>query len=220
MISLNIIRIKKRELLDAGIPPSFDTRVYFHPVKFIGDIFWLRFEKMLQMAEPRANEVALDFGCGHGLFLPTLSKYYKKVAGIDVKIFKEETRKLLSKHKCSNVKICEINGSSTKFENNSFDIVFAADVLEHFRNLESPIKEIHRILKPGGKLIVNSPIEAGFFNFARSLAGFDKPSDHYHSADDISHAISRYFDIGEKYNFPPLRGFRILEIIKAIKVVK
>ncbi len=45
------------------------------------------------------------------------------------------------------------------YEDNSFDVVFCSEVLEHLSNhqIDLGLKEIHRILKPGGKLIGTVP---------------------------------------------------------------
>jgi len=215
---MDIIKISKEKLVDFGIQSSFDTRIYFNPIKIVGDIFWLRFKKMLEMAEPDKNKIALDFGHGHGLFLPTLSKYYKEVIGIDIKIH-PGTKKILEYFNCKNVKILRIDGCKTTFDDNSFDVIFCADVLEHFKKLETPLNEIYRILKTNGKLIVNSPLETNYFKIMRFMAGFDKPKDHYHDASEIRKKIRKFFIIKEVWNYPNFFGkFRLLEIIKAIKV--
>jgi len=214
---MKIVKLSKSELEGFGIGRSSDTRVYFHPVSLVGGLFWFRFEKMLELAEPKKNEVALDFGCGHGLFLPTLSTYYKKVTGVDIRDL-PQTKTMLERLGCKNVEVLKMDGTDLKFKDGSFDVVFCADVLEHFKDLKRPLKEIFRVLKPGGKIIINSPLETRFFGFIRGLAGFNKPSDHYHSAEDIYEETARLFNITEKYNFPPLFGkFRMLEIVKAEK---
>jgi len=43
------------------------------------------------------------------------------------------------------------------FEDNEFDLVVASHILEHLKYPEKCIKEIHRILKENGKLIVKVP---------------------------------------------------------------
>lgn len=43
------------------------------------------------------------------------------------------------------------------FEANTFDCVLASHVLEHIRNLIPLMRDIHRVLKPGGKLCIASP---------------------------------------------------------------
>jgi SAM-dependent methyltransferase len=44
------------------------------------------------------------------------------------------------------------------FQNNSFDLVITEDVLEHVRNLDLALKEIHRVLKVGGYHVFTVPI--------------------------------------------------------------
>lgn len=41
--------------------------------------------------------------------------------------------------------------------NNSFDFVISFQVIEHIQNDSAYVKEIHRVLKPGGKFIVTTP---------------------------------------------------------------
>jgi ubiquinone/menaquinone biosynthesis C-methylase UbiE len=53
--------------------------------------------------------------------------------------------------------VYQIDGQSTPFQNNEFDRVIIVDFLEHIPNDAEFIKEIYRILKPGGELIVNTP---------------------------------------------------------------
>jgi len=49
------------------------------------------------------------------------------------------------------------DGHVIPFENNSFDSVFASDVLEHLFNLDEMLNELHRVLKPGGQMLVTIP---------------------------------------------------------------
>lgn len=42
-------------------------------------------------------------------------------------------------------------------ENESFDTVLSAEVLEHVPDPEKALREIHRVLKPGGKLVMSIP---------------------------------------------------------------
>lgn len=46
---------------------------------------------------------------------------------------------------------------SLPFEDNYFDIVFFGDIIEHLFDSESALKEIQRILKPNGRLIISCP---------------------------------------------------------------
>lgn len=43
------------------------------------------------------------------------------------------------------------------FADGSFDVVYTIEVVEHMQNAYAFLKEIHRLLKPGGKLILSTP---------------------------------------------------------------
>ena len=49
------------------------------------------------------------------------------------------------------------DGKHLPFDNNSFDVVFCSEVFEHVFNLPELLKEIKRVLQPGGKLIFTCP---------------------------------------------------------------
>ena len=48
-------------------------------------------------------------------------------------------------------------------ESDFADVVFCSEVLEHVENYETALKEIHRILKTGGKLILTVPVHAKYW---------------------------------------------------------
>ena len=43
------------------------------------------------------------------------------------------------------------------FQNNSLDLVVCSEVLEHLHHYNDAVKEIHRVLKPGGKFYASVP---------------------------------------------------------------
>jgi SAM-dependent methyltransferase len=53
--------------------------------------------------------------------------------------------------------VYQIDGGRTPFEDNEFDCVIIVDFLEHIPNDAGFVEELHRILRPGGVLIVNVP---------------------------------------------------------------
>ncbi len=101
----------------------------------------------------------LDVGCGAGgksLFY--LGCGANKVVGIDiVPKYKEESEALAGKlGLCGFEFACE-DASSTSFADCSFDTIIMNDAMEHVAEPEATLREMHRILKPGGKLYVNFP---------------------------------------------------------------
>jgi SAM-dependent methyltransferase len=69
--------------------------------------------------------------------------------------------------------VCDLNQPPYPFEDSSFDKILAHHVLEHLDKPFTIMKELHRILKPGGKLIVRVPHFSRGFTHAEHKAGFD-----------------------------------------------
>ncbi len=101
----------------------------------------------------------LDVGCGAGgksLFY--LECGANKVVGIDiVPKYKEESEVLASKLGLRGFEFQLDDAKSTSFPDSSFDTIIMNDAMEHVAEPEAVLREMHRILKPQGKLYVNFP---------------------------------------------------------------
>jgi ubiquinone/menaquinone biosynthesis C-methylase UbiE len=106
----------------------------------------------LQRVKPHIphNSVVLDVGCGRSAtFLRTIFPYIKQGIGVD---FKVENTQL------SNIQTIQIIlDDRLPFEDSSFDVVTMLAVLEHIENERQILKEIYRVLVPGGKLVITVP---------------------------------------------------------------
>jgi len=101
------------------------------------------------------NKKVLDIGCWTGQFEKVASKYTGEIIGIDPGIKAIEIAKKL----VPNVKFMVGNALNLKFKNHSFDTVTMMDVIEHIpKGTETKcLKEIRRVLKPNGHLIISTP---------------------------------------------------------------
>ena len=98
----------------------------------------------------------LDIGCGGGFLSEEFAKIGFDVSGIDPsKNSIEVAQKHANEH---NLKINYVHGYGEKlpFESNSFSIVTCCDVFEHVADLNEVVKEISRVLKPGGILFFDT----------------------------------------------------------------
>ncbi len=96
----------------------------------------------------------IDIGCGSGnktnKFAQELGLDYKNVYGADISTWGPYNQKEYS-HKFNFIKIA---GDKIDIGDNSVDFVSCILMLHHVKNLESLLKEIKRILKPNGTLLI------------------------------------------------------------------
>lgn len=96
----------------------------------------------------------LDFGPGDGWPSLIVAPYVKEVIGVDASQKRIEICMLnASKLGIKNVKFVHYTaGSSLPFQDNEFDGIMAASSIEQTPNPKDTIKEIYRVLKPGGRI--------------------------------------------------------------------
>ena len=105
-----------------------------------------------------SNSNILDYGCGIGGSLKRVIEFKpKKVTGIDISDISIQKAKKTINTINANVDLLVDNCEKTKFNDNTFDIVYGTGILHHL-NIEICLHEIHRILKPGGKFLFIEPL--------------------------------------------------------------
>ncbi len=79
-----------------------------------------------------------------------------KITGIDLsKEMLELGRKKIEKEELTKkIELVKGDGEAINFPDNSFDAVTVAFGVRNFENLENGLREMHRVLKPGGKLVI------------------------------------------------------------------
>lgn len=120
---------------------------------------------------PEGGQV-LDVGCGTGGFLYELQRTGKyQVIGIDI----NEYALSLAQQQGIRVQYGEL--VDLCFPAASFDVVTAWEVIEHVRDPEATLGEIHRVLKPTGTLLLSTPNGASWqARFWRNYwCGWDLP---------------------------------------------
>lgn len=105
-------------------------------------------------AQPLVSGKLLEVGCGTGRGLEILVKTADHYTGIDK--YKSLTDELQEKYPQADFKAMVIPPFSG-LEDNSFDTVVSFQVIEHIKDDKNFLKEIHRVLKPGGKAIISTP---------------------------------------------------------------
>lgn len=101
------------------------------------------------------GKVVLDIACGEGYGTNLLGKVALSVTGVDI----DQPTIKRAKAKYKNPALTFLTGSieSIPCNDNSFDIAISFETLEHTSEHEKMMKEIKRVLKPGGLLIISTP---------------------------------------------------------------
>ena len=115
----------------------------------------------------------LDIGAGTGDFLAVAGKDGWKTVGVEP----SDKAKAIAKSK--GVSFVE---NTSELESHSFDVISMWHVLEHVPNLDEQIKELKRLLKPTGTLIVAVPNFKSFDakHYGHFWAAYDVPIHFWH----------------------------------------
>jgi SAM-dependent methyltransferase len=124
-----------------------------------------RHKACLNIAEYK-NKKILDIGCSYGWFEKNIAIQAKEIVGIDLN--KEDLK--IAKKECQSKKVKFNFGSALNLKNikkDYFDVVVMFDVIEHLPKNSEPLalKEIKRVIKKNGKLIISTPLD----NFSKFL---------------------------------------------------
>jgi SAM-dependent methyltransferase len=110
-----------------------------------------RLAMIQQAAGERLNGTILEDGCGVGQYLKRLAAGAKLAVGLEI-----ELPRAAEAH-AKGTEVVGGAGEHLPFPDASFDLVLSHEVLEHVQDDVQAVKEIVRVLKPGGRLVLFVP---------------------------------------------------------------
>lgn len=113
----------------------------------------------------------LEVGCGGGAMLELMSRLGWHAEGVDF----DEKAVAVARSRGLEVRIGSLEQQA--YRDGSFDAVTASHLIEHVPDPRALLREIHRILKPGGKLVAVTPNGRswGHSLFHRKWRGLEPP---------------------------------------------
>ena len=130
----------------------------------LGRWHWDKRDQIALNLVRQSDLTIVDIGCGEGITLEKLHRLFpeRKVFGIDML---SENIDICRRHGC---KVEVGNVYNLQLPSKSVDFVLFMEVIEHLEDHVTAIQEVHRVLVPGGRLVVVFPND-WVFKIARIL---------------------------------------------------
>ena len=126
----------------------------------------------------RRGERALDLGCGAGEFSAALAEAGAEVIGAD--LAEAALERARRRHPGVSFVSVPFDGP-LPFEDCSFELVWAGEVIEHVADTAQWMSEVRRVLAPGGRLLVTTPSHGRLRLAVFGVEAFSEPlGDHLH----------------------------------------
>ena len=107
----------------------------------------------------REQTVFLDYGCGSGYSLISISNNINRGVGIDIsEVCIKWAKQTVEEKKIRNLDFFVMDAMNTVFKNEEFDVIRGIAILHHL-DLKKSLEEVKRILKPGGKAFFFEPLD-------------------------------------------------------------
>lgn len=139
--------------------------------------------------------VHLDVGSGHGDLIKLLRERHELTS-----FACDYTDELITLSDVP-VQVADLNVDKLPFTDASFDLVTCTEVIEHLEHYRETIREMHRVLKPGGVLVVTTPnilnlksrIRFLFFGFYNLFGPLHFKESALHSAGGHINPVSLFY---------------------------
>ena len=119
------------------------------------DVKWRK--KVVALVEATNPQSILDIATGTGdLAIQMVKTGANRIVGLDLSegMLSVGRRKIAEKNMNAQIEMIQGDSENLPFEDNSFDAITVAFGVRNFENLDKGLKEIHRVLKPGGIFVV------------------------------------------------------------------
>jgi len=116
----------------------------------------VRFDYFAQVAGPFADRDVLDVGCGGGILSERFATAGARVVGVDPMAACCQAGAAHARQGSLPITFLQMRGESLALADASFDVVVAADVLEHVDDLPRVLAEVGRVLRPGGAFVFDT----------------------------------------------------------------
>jgi SAM-dependent methyltransferase len=196
-----------------------DFAITTHPSgspEFFRDLDEYHFDKLHHLLslipfEGLAGRRVLDLGCGTGVDLVRFARGKARVVGVDL----AESAIRLAQQNVAHQKLAAGlivgDGERLPFPDNQFDYVFAHGVAQYTADGPRLVKEVHRVLKPGGEAVFQGYNRVSWLNALSKLMKVDlehegAPVLHKYSPEEFRRLVDGFSDVRIVYERFPVKS--------------
>ena len=139
------------------------------------DLPTLKLHRLLEVLRKRKNPTAslLEVGCGAGRILASVRAHDKRIRLTGADISAHEITLAKRDNRGNRIRFVRANGEHLPFKSGSFEYVIFFDYIEHVDHPGPALRELARVLKPGGVLYGISPTEKqGIYGLSTRILGW------------------------------------------------
>ncbi len=148
------MNVEKRKLPQPMLPRGFGGRFTFIGMNIGHKSIYRNTAKILEL---KPEDDLLDVGCGNGYFLKKYASHVHSIAGLDLSEL--SVRMAKKKHRdrigAGTAEFVEGEASQLPWEDNRFSVATTMGSFVGFPKPVESLKEMHRVLRPGGRAVVS-----------------------------------------------------------------
>jgi SAM-dependent methyltransferase len=169
-----LTRAMIERLPDTG--PSDPIAFYRRPV--VGRLFLERINMGLRLLDGQRFDRVLEIGYGAGAVILAIAPVANEVHGIDLDADPAAVGGLLRERGCR-ASLAKGDVRQLSYADGFFDLAIAFSVFEHIRDYPQALREVARVLRPGGSFLLGMPAVNRAMSWGFDAIGF-KGIDHHH----------------------------------------
>ncbi|MEJ2762387.1 malonyl-ACP O-methyltransferase BioC [Photobacterium sp. MCCC 1A19761] len=151
----------------------------------------------------RAGSKALDLGCGTGYFTEQLLARGYQVCAADLSV------QMLAKaeQRCgARARYLEADAEALPLADNQFDVAFSSLALQWCDDLATPLKELKRVVRPGGVIAFTTLVDGSLYELAKAWEEVDARQhvNQFLSQKDINLALAQVGWAADLLDFLPI----------------
>jgi ubiquinone/menaquinone biosynthesis C-methylase UbiE len=118
------------------------------------------------MTSGQSFENVLEIGCGNGAGSKLIKKYFTPKNIIAIDLDEKMIERAQNRNNDSAITFRLMDASKLDFPDKQFDAIFDFGIIHHIPNWKSCLRELQRVLKPHGQLILE---DLSIFSFTRGI---------------------------------------------------